>query len=238
MQSRGNMALEYGPADICRMDSDLIDALAGRSSTRLLTAALLTTVVGGLLYGFAFGLWRSPLQGFYSAIKMPLLFLSVTACTTLVNTMLAQIMGATLTLRQVCTAMLLGTATMAAILGALSPVAVFFVMQLPSPPSTVGPVSRDFTPVYGTLMIAHVAVIGIAGLAGNIRLYQLLKSLTSAAMSRKLLTIWLIITGFAGCQLSWLFSPFLCKPDLPAHFLPQEYFCENFYERIFRLLME
>ena len=43
------------------------------------------------------GLWRSPLQSFYVAMKFPLLILMTTACNALINGMLAQVFGTKLT---------------------------------------------------------------------------------------------------------------------------------------------
>ena len=93
----------------------------------------MTILAGALLYGFAFGLWRAPLQALYSAVKMPVLFFATVVASALLNTMLAQLLGAGLSFRQVCTAMLFGLAVCAAILGALVPVVVLFLLQLPAP---------------------------------------------------------------------------------------------------------
>jgi hypothetical protein len=67
-------------------------------------------VAGTALYGFAFGLWRSPLQAAYSAIKMPLLFLSTIAASGTANAMLSQVLGAGLSFRQVLSSIASGMA--------------------------------------------------------------------------------------------------------------------------------
>ncbi len=233
----------YGPAALCRMDSSLLSGVAEPGKQfRIVVMACITVVIGTALYGFAFGYWRSPVQGLYSAVKMPLLFLSVILTTTAINTILAQIMGAGLSLRRVTMIVLLAMAVTSAILGCFSPVALFLVTNMPSPdPAILGfqfndPLVARSAATYWLLLLGHVAVIGIAGIAGNIRLYRLLRSLTTKKMALSLLLTWIIVIGFVGCQLSWLFSPFLCKPTQLPHIFPKEYFQENFYERVLRAI--
>ena len=234
----------YGPAALCRMDSSLLrDVSEPCKQFRIVVMACMTVIIGTALYGFAFGYWRSPVQGLYSAVKMPLLFLSVILTTTAINTILAQIMGAGLSLRQVTMIVLLAMAVASAILGCFSPVALFLVINLPSPdPSILGlpfsdPLVARSAATYWLLLLGHVAVIGAAGIAGNIRLYRLLRGLTPKKMALGLLLTWIVVIGFVGCQLSWLFSPFLCKPTQLPHIFPKEYFQENFYERVLRAIV-
>ena len=47
----------------------------------------------------------------------------------------------------------------------------------------------------------------------------------------------LALTGLL-LVLSWLCSPFLCKPSQRPHILPREYFQQNFYERVWQALTE
>ncbi|MEI6809835.1 MAG: hypothetical protein WCN95_14040 [bacterium] len=236
-------ALKHGPAALCRMDKALLgDAARRESQLYIILSACLTIIVGTFVYGFAFGLWRSPLQGLYSAVKMPLLFFSVILTTTVINTMLAQIMGARISLRQVTMSVLLAMAVTAALIGGLSPIVLFLIANMASPdPSLVGksftdPLVASSASTYWTLLLTHVAVIGTAGIVGNIRLYRLLKNMVPGRMAIYLLLTWIFVIGFIGCQLAWLFSPFMCKPTYPAHFLALEYYQENFYERVLRAI--
>ncbi|MFC1499151.1 hypothetical protein ACFLS1_11885 [Verrucomicrobiota bacterium] len=236
----------YGPGALCRMDKHILDAIKREDVPgKVILGICATILVGTLVYGFIFGLWRSPLQGLYSAIKMPLLFFSTVLASAVINTMLTQVLGARLSLRQVCASILLGMAISAAIMGAVSPVILFFVLQIPSPdPSVVGlsfnhPAVDASKHMYWVLLLTHVSVIGVSGIAGNIRLYHLLKVLTGTRrMALYLMSIWISVAGFAGCQLSWLLSPFLCKPTQLPHIVPKEYFQENFYERVWRAIMD
>jgi len=59
----------FTPADFCGVTPALVAALAQpESATRVLASAAGLTVTGAALYGFAFGLWRAPVQGLMSAV--------------------------------------------------------------------------------------------------------------------------------------------------------------------------
>lgn len=236
----------YGPGALCRMDRHIIDAIEKEHVPgKVIVGVCATILVGTLAYGFVFGLWRSPLQGLYSALKMPLLFFSTVLASAGINAMLAQVLGSGLSFRQVCASIFLGMSISAAIMGAMSPVVLFFLLQAPSPDPTVLGLSFDHSAVaasrhvYWMLLLIHVGIIGVAGIVGNIRLYLLLRILTGTRrMALYLLVIWISVAGFVGCELSWLLSPFLCKPTQPPHIIPKEYFQENFYERVWHALTD
>jgi hypothetical protein len=224
------------------MDGRVLAALAGRKdSASLVAGSIATLVVGASAYGFAFGLWRAVRQALISAVKMPLLFLCVILASALINTMLAQVLGARVSFRRVLALMLFGMAVCAALMGALAPVAVFLCAQLPPPdPGAVGlavehPLAAPAMHTYWAVLLMHTAVVGACGIVGNVRLYQGLRRLTACpVLAARVLAVWIAVSGFVGCELSWLFSPFLCKPTQLPHILPKEYFQENFYERVFR----
>ncbi len=182
------------------------------------------TIVGSALYGLAFGIWRSPLQAVYSAIKMPLLFLSTIAASGLANAMLSQVLGAGMSFRHVLLSITIGMAMTAALLGALSPVALFFALQ--SPASSAA---------YPWVLVGHTVTIGLCGTVGMVRLYGLLSSLT--AVPGRLLATWFLVSGFTGCQLSWILSPFLAMLDHPEPFFNPAAFSGNFYEYLWRTLV-
>jgi len=57
-------------------------------------------------------------------------------------------------------------------------------------------------------------------------------------MASRLMIVWIFVMGLAGCELSWLLSPFLCKPTQEPHIVPREYFQQNFYERVWYAINE
>jgi hypothetical protein len=203
------------------MEPAILDTLASdRGMGPLILWALLSVLGGSALYGAVFGLWRSPLQAALSAVKLPLVIVSVTAVSGLLNSMLAHVLGAGLSARQVWTCILLSLAVSSILLGALSPVALLFVVQA-APPD--GP---DSLAAYRLLLPAHTAVIGICGIAGNVT--------CSAAVAGRVLLAWIAVSGLAGCELSWFFSPFLCRPGRAVSFFNPDAFNGNFFEYLWR----
>ena len=231
---------------LCRMAPGIAAGMGDPAAHgRLLQVACAAILAGTLCYGFTMGIWRSPLQGLYSALKMPLLFFAVVAASALINTMLAQVMGARLSLRAVCMLILTAMAVTAILLGALSPVALFFTLQVPAPADGLeglpvsDPAVQPSLHVFRMLLLLHVGIIGLAGLVGNLKLLHLLVDLLkSRRHALRVLAAWILVTGFVGCELSWLFSPFLCKPNFPAHFVARTYSEGNFYEHIYHALLE
>jgi len=230
--------------DLCRMDAVLVDRIArGEDLWPIVAVACAVIAVGGGLYGFAFGLWRSLTQGLISAAKLPLLLLAVVACSVLINGLLAIVLRTRLDIRQSAVAVLLSLAITAAILGAFSPVAVFFVSQVPPPLVGIVGLEPNHPDVVENLRVAqlvlafHVAVIAVCGVVGNVRLFQLLAALTgSRASAGRLMASWLAIDGFVGAQLSWLLRPFLCKPNLEPQVIRPDAFDGNFFEELWRIV--
>jgi len=246
MSASPSIWLRYGPAAICRMDPALMEAFGDRQrESTLLVTTVLQTAVGAAAYGWVFGLWRGTEQAVYSAIKMPALFFAVVVASGILNTMLAQVLGAPIPLRRVCLLILLGMATAALILGGLAPVVAFLAMQAPPPdPVAVGlpaahPIVARSMHVFRQLLILHVAAIGFAGTVGNYRLLRLLRHVApTRALATRILLVWLAVTGFVGCELSWLFSPFLCKPNFPPHIVARTYHQGNFYEQVYHAVRD
>ena len=186
-------------------------------------------LTGTLCYGAVFGAWRSAAQAGVAAVKMPLFVLSLLAVSGLINVILAQVLGSKMSARQVMLCLLMGLTLTYVILAAVSPVLLFFSLQCPPPGSPNG------VRVYWGLLLAHTAVIGVAGLIGNVRLYRLLNALTqSPAIAGRVLISWLLVTGLAGCELSWIISPFLATPVDPVPLINPNAFKTNFFEYVWR----
>lgn len=188
--------------------------------------------LGAGLYGAAMGWWREPLQGFYVAIKFPLVILLTTLGNALLNAMLAPLLGLNINFRQSLLAILMSFAIAAAILGAFSPLAAFVVWNAPAMTPDV-----KSTLTYGFIKLLHVAVIAFAGIVGTVRLSQLLTQMGgSQAIARRVVFAWLAGNLFLGSQLTWIARPFIGAPQLPVVFLRDTAFQGNFYENIFETL--
>lgn len=214
------------PAALCRLDSECLRIMESRAGLysvyRSASAAIL---VGCMCYGFVFGLWHSWLQAMLSAAKMPLLVFSVTVFSGLINAMLAQTLGVRLTVRQVCALMLAGFSTVSILLCSFSPVVLFFALQCSR---SAGGQALDG---YRIVLVLNTGVVAICGLLGNLKLLGLVRQVTG---SRRLAYVvfgsWMLVSGLVGCELSWVLSPFLARPDIPLPLYNPDAFSCNFFE--------
>jgi len=202
----------------------------GKFESRRFAFHLGVIVVGAGAYGAAMGWWRDPVQGLYVGIKFPLIILLTTVDNALLNAMLAPLLGLNLTLRQSLLAVLMSFAITAAILGAFSPLLGFVVWNAP-------PMSDDVkhTATYALIKLLHVLVIAFAGIAGNVRLFQLLHQLSgNRSVAKRVLVAWLAVNLLLGSQLTWIARPFIGAPQLSVAFLRDGALTGNFYENVFQ----
>lgn len=188
-----------------------------------------TIILGCGLFGAAIGMWHSPLQAFYSAVKLPLALLLTAIGNALLNGMLAPLLGLNIGFRQSLLAILMSFTIAAIILGGFSPIIAFVVWNVPS----LSTHATSATLVYSFIMIVLVGVIAFAGTTANLRLLQLLNNLSTAVIGRRILFAWLTVNLFLGAQLSWILRPFIGSPTLPVEFLRTEAFKGTFYEAVF-----
>ena len=193
-----------------------------------------TVIVAGTgLFGAALGSWRAPLQALYTAIKLPLILLLTALGNGMLNAMLAPLLGLNLGLRQSLVAVLMSFTLAGAILGAFSPLLYFLIWNTPP----VAPGAEWEVPAHSFILLSETAMIAFAGIAANVRLLQLLRSLSgSAVVARKVLFAWLAGNLLLGSQLSWNLRPFVGAPYLPVEFLRPNAFEGNFFETLFNAL--
>ncbi len=197
----------------------------------LLYAAVI--VVGTAMFGAAVGAWRAPLQGFYTAIKFPLILLLTAFGNGLLNGMLAPLLGTNISFRQSLLAIFISFTIAAAVLGACSPLVYFAIWNSPrlSADTTLA------TATHNLILLTVVGVIALAGIAGNVRLFQLLQELSGSQKSaRRTLFAWLIGNLLLGSQISWILRPFVGSPSLPVQLVRHDALNGNFFEAIFHIL--
>lgn len=219
-----------GTAIFCKAGDDLLSVLRSPAALRSTwLRAFLIILAGSMCYGAAFGAWRSWLQASYAALKMPLFIFATVAASATINTMLAYRLGARLTFPQVLALMLIAFAIISALLGALAPIVLFFSLTVPDR------TSPEAMAVYRAVLIANTAAVGLCGIAGNLRLYSMMEELIgNRTVARRVLVAWILISGLAGCEFSWLASPFLARPDIPVPLLNPNAFKSNFFEYLWR----
>src|SRR5579871_2460489 len=204
-----------------------------RWDTRRALLCLAVIFCGAGLYGAAMGCWRDSSQALFTAIKLPGIIALTVIGNGLLNGMLAPLLGLNIGFRQVLQAILMSFTIAATILGAFS-VLLFFVTWNAPPMS-----APHNTGTYAFVMVTHVAVIAFAGIAGNLRLLQLLHRLSgSVSVSRRIVFAWLLVNLFLGSQLSWILRPFIGSPGLPVQFLRADMFNGNFFETVFKMIKQ
>ena len=197
----------------------------GRRAPALVWVGLI--VLGSGAYGAAMGWWRSPLQAGYNLVKFPVVILATTVGNALLNAMLAPLLGLNLRLGQSFALVLMSFAIASLILGALAPLVWFVEWNVPP----MGPgVPWE---IYNLVQMVHVAAIGFAGTAANLRLYGLLRHLAGAAKpARRVVVAWLAGNLFLGSQLCWMLRPFIGSPGLPVEFVRPNALAGSFYETV------
>jgi hypothetical protein len=136
-------------------------------------------------------------------------------------------LGLDIPFRQSVSAVVMSFTVTSAILGAFSPIIAFMVWCEPS----MTPSHESLRP-YNFMLLAHVAVIALAGTAGNARLFQLLVRLGNRAAAYRVLCAWLAGNLFLGSQLSWILRPFIGSPELKVEFIRSAALHGNFYEAV------
>ena len=119
-----------GPSEISLLLRGEIETISRWSHSwvaRRFALHIAVIILGAGLYGAAMGWWRDPQQAVYVAIKFPLIILLVTLGNTLINGMLAPLLGLDIRFRQSFSAIVMSFTITSAILGAFSPIMAFLV---------------------------------------------------------------------------------------------------------------
>lgn len=213
---------------LLRAESQTAAAWTRDWSSRRIMQQLALIIIGAGCFGAAMGWWRAPEQGLWVALKFPLILLLTALGNALLNAMLAPLLGLNISFRQSLLAILMSFAIAAVILGAFSPLFGFLIWNAP-------PMTPDVksTTTYGLIKLANVVAIAFAGIAGNVRLFQLLAQLAPRrAIARRVFIAWLAGNLFLGSQLTWIARPFIGSPQLPVAFLRENALKGNFYENV------
>ena len=218
--------------DLCRADASVIDGwFEGRSGGGVRLCCL-SIIIGGGLYGFTLGCWRAPEMGGYVALKLPLLIFVVLLVNGLINGMLAQLLGSGLSFRQSLTMSLVSFTTVTLILGALSPITFFMVVNAPASDSV------EAVRWHQIFMVTHTALIAYAGVVGNYKSYRLLVGITGdLAAARRTFLAWLVTNLFVGAQLSYIMRPFFGNPLKGVELFRDDAFGGSFYEVLLHSLV-
>jgi hypothetical protein len=214
---------------LCGDREETVRFLEGRGWKHL-GACLVTIVIGSGFYGATVGLWRSPEQALYTAIKIPALILLTCAGNALLNGMLAQLLGSALSFRQTSIAILLSFAVASIILSSFAPIALFVLLNTPALSAT------NAITGHSVMLLTHIFLIACAGVIANRLLLRLLKLLKPIATARRIIFGWLAGNLLLGSQLAWVLRPFIGSPRLVVQFLRPDPLRGNFFEAVGRAL--
>ena len=216
---------------LLRGDVEKIALWLRRPHFRSLVGYCAIILLGTAIYGFTVGIWRAPLQSFYTAIKFPLLIFLTCGGNAAVNGMLAQLLGSGLSFKQTSLSILMSFAIAAIILAGFSPITLFVWYNAPSLQSTNAILGHS------VMLLTHVGVIAFAGIIANRRLLDLLRKVCGrGATARTVLLSWLAGNLFLGAQLAWNLRPFIGSPGLAVQFLRDDPLRGNFYEAVWHAL--
>jgi hypothetical protein len=196
----------------------------------LVRLCVVAVVLGAGVYGMVMGSWSSALQAVYTGIKLPLVILLTTAGNGLLNGMVAPLLGLNISFRESLAVVLMTFGIAAAVLGALSPVALFFVWN--APPLTAA--TNMTSPEYQRMQLALAVFVAFAGVVGNLHLVPMLREWTrSLAVTRNVLLAWLAGNLLLGSQICWVLRPFIWEPGGNEQFIGKGYLRGSFYETVF-----
>lgn len=206
---------------------------AANWNTRRALVCMAVIFAGAGLYGAAMGYWRSPVQAGYNIVKFPLVVIATALGTSLINGMLAPLLGLNLRFRRSLMLVLMSFTIAAAILGSFAPILFFVIWNTPS----LARQTEISWAIYNFVQLTQVVIIAFAGVAANVRLFRVLQAVSgSERVARKVLFAWLAGNLFLGSQLCWILRPFIGSPGLPVEFLRDNAFQGNFYETVFRAI--
>jgi hypothetical protein len=203
--------------------------IANWSGVRLGFYGIVITL-GSAAFGAAIGAWRDPLQGLFTAIKFPLIILLTTIGNGLLNGMLAPLLGVNISFRQSLLCVYMSFTIAALVLGAFSPIIGFIIWN--SAPLQDGSSVAAMT--HSGIFVLLFAAMGIAGIAGNLRLLELLRDLGKhKKLAGRTMLGWLLGNLLLGSQLTWILRPFVGSPSLPVEFIRPNAFEGNLFEALY-----
>jgi len=219
---------------LLRGDEEELARATLEPETRWVAACLAATAAACALYGGTFGLWRSELQALYTAVKFPLVIFLTCGGNAMLNGCLALALGTGIGFRQSMMAILLSFTVMGLVLASFAPIMLFLWWNTPP----IDAADRAQAQIGQSItLLAHVAVIGFAGVVGNCRLWQTLRRITGD--SRKAYTVlfsWLAGNLLLGSQISWILRPWIGSPGQEAPFFSPEPMHGNFFEAVWSAL--
>ena len=192
---------------------------------------LIVIVAGSSLYGLVLGYWRSPLQAFYAAIKLPILILTVLIGTAGISYILSLVMKMKLNFKDFIMLKLSSYRFIILILICMSPILLFVEYNLPSAQSQYALKASIL------LNLIQVLFLAIAGVLSSTHIIEVSDLKSMYHKPRIILLIWLAIDLFLGAQISWILRPFVSTAS-KVELLRTDAWGGNFYESVLNMIMK
>ena len=195
-------------------------------------------VVSCAIYGALMAFWRDPLLALFSAVKLPLLFVGSTAIVAVFNWMVATVLGSGLSFRQPVALTFASMVVACWVLLALVPVALFLILTGMPELGDASVTKEEIDFAYRVMLLTHVIVLAIAGVIGNISLFNGLRAVVRPnCPAAALFAAWIALFAIVGCQMSWILRPFVGNPFWEVVFLRENALNGNFFEFVFNCLV-
>lgn len=183
---------------------------------------------GSALFGASMGWWRAPEQALFTAVKFPVVGVVTMLGNALLNAIVAPLLGVNIGFRRSLLAVMMASTIASVVLGGMSPLLVFLIHNV-APLEEVGSGGEG----HAVILLSLVAMVAFAGVAANVRLFQLLTRLSgSSGAALKVLLAWLGGNLLLGSQVSWMLRPFIGSPGLPVQFLRPDWLQGSFFEAV------
>jgi hypothetical protein len=177
-------------------------------------------------YGFMVGLSKSPVQALSSAVKMPILFLVTMAfCLPALYFFSLALLGTPLKIIQVLAVVLAGMGVTSFLLLGLAPITLFFVLTS---------ANYAFFQLLAVAFTGLSAWIGVYFLWRGMTLVDTARDHSTRRLGQRILTLWILLYGFVGTQMTWRLSPFIGKPEDPFYLVKPSR--DNFYVDVIHAL--
>lgn len=181
----------------------------------------LVSLLALMVVGFTMGLYHSPLQGLYAAIKFPLVFFGATLLCFPVLYILTVMMGANISFGRMLTLAFMALTLGSVLMLLMSPITLLLIFKV---------TSREFFSLY------HTAVVALSCLMTVFYFANILSDVSDETNlyprhAKWALTVWVTLFGFVGSQLAWVLLPFIGDVNRELEFIRSDHNSTNiFYE--------
>ena len=186
-------------------------------------------VISTAVYGLALGWWRSFEMALYVAAKLPVVFVGSTLVVSAFAWMAGLVVGAGLRYRDVLGLVFAAMASASRLLFALVPVVLFFIVSAAPMSGT----REELRFAHAALLVTHIVIFAAAGVLGNLTLVRELRERVPVKCRVSVLvTLWLGVFAFVGCQVGWMMRPLVGSPNITVEFLREDALDSNFLESV------